>query len=92
MPRLEKMLETQQRWRLVIVFHLYVNVGVLSCTGLKNANGEPAHPEKLAGRLYIPTQYCQEAFAWGHSPPLSRYPGQYRTIQLLQRAFWWPCV
>ncbi len=45
-----------------------------------------------AGRLYVPQSARAWVLQWGHESPLTCHPGNARTLDFLQRRFWWPSI
>jgi transposase InsO family protein len=45
-----------------------------------------------AGRLYVPLSARGQVLQWGHESPLTCHPGKTRTLEFLQRRFWWPSI
>ncbi|XP_062842684.1 uncharacterized protein lrfn4b [Trichomycterus rosablanca] len=43
-----------------------------------------------AGLLYVPQGVRSQVLQWGHSSHLTAHPGSKRTLEFLQRRFWWP--
>ncbi len=44
------------------------------------------------GRLYIPRSVRARVLQWGHDSPLTCHPGIARTLDFLQRWFWWHSI
>src|SRR5258707_14446686 len=42
------------------------------------------------GKVYVPKSCCTEVVQSCHDSPIAGHPGQWRTLELVQRAFWWP--
>uniref|UniRef100_A0A3B3SKT7 Gypsy retrotransposon integrase-like protein 1 n=1 Tax=Paramormyrops kingsleyae TaxID=1676925 RepID=A0A3B3SKT7_9TELE len=53
---------------------------------------EPAPAGSPPGRLYVPTSIRPDVLSWAHSSALAGHPGTRRTLQYLQRAFWWSAM
>lgn len=45
-----------------------------------------------AGRLFVPLSARAQVLQWGHESPLTCHPGTARTLDFLQRRFWWPSI
>ncbi|XP_016396320.1 macrophage mannose receptor 1-like [Sinocyclocheilus rhinocerous] len=45
-----------------------------------------------AGHLYVPQSARARVLQWGHESPLTCHPGNARTLDFLQRRFWWPSI
>ena len=52
--------------------------------------GEPDPGTGPPGRIFVPEAVCSQVLQWGHSSKLTCHPGVHRTLQFLQRRFWWP--
>ena len=46
--------------------------------------------ETPQGLLFVPASCHTKALEWAHSSRLAGHPGIRRTLELLQRRFWWP--
>ncbi|KAL0161345.1 hypothetical protein M9458_045070, partial [Cirrhinus mrigala] len=44
------------------------------------------------GRLYVPQSARARVLQWGHESTLTCHPGTARTLEFLQRRFWWPSI
>ena len=42
------------------------------------------------GKLYIPKSCRAEVVKSCHNPPIAGHPGQWRTLELVQRSYYWP--
>ncbi len=42
--------------------------------------------------LFVPKAACSQVLQWGHSSRHTCHPGASRTLEFLQRRFWWPTV
>ena len=52
-------------------------------------NNDPG-PDVPAGLLFVPRSARSQVLQWGHSSRLAVHPGSSRTLEFLQRRFWWP--
>lgn len=43
-------------------------------------------------RLFVPKSVRSQVLQWGHSSRLACHPGKIRTLEFLQRRFWWPTI
>lgn len=44
------------------------------------------------GQLFVPSSVRSQVLQWAHATRLTCHPGVHRTIQFLQRYFWWPTL
>ena len=42
------------------------------------------------GKIYVPEKCRSEVVESCHDTPVVGHPGQWRTLELVQRSFWWP--
>ena len=42
------------------------------------------------GKIYVPESCRYEVVESCHDTPVAGHPGQWRTLELVQRSFWWP--
>ena len=42
------------------------------------------------GKIYVPKSCRAEVVMSCHNTPVTGHPGQWRTLELVQRSFWWP--
>lgn len=51
--------------------------------------GDPI-AESSCWRLWVPSPLQESAISWAHNPPLAAHPGVGKTLEKLQRSFFWP--
>lgn len=51
---------------------------------------EPDPGTGPVGRLFVPQRVRSQVLQWGHSTHLTAHPGIERTLEFLERRFWWP--
>ncbi|KAM6965396.1 uncharacterized protein FYW47_007740 [Aplochiton taeniatus] len=54
--------------------------------------GEPDPGTGPPNRLYVPTQVRTRVLLWGHASCLAGHPGVARTLEFVQRRFWWATI
>ncbi|KAM9412399.1 uncharacterized protein ACWYII_026600 [Salvelinus alpinus] len=53
---------------------------------------EPGPGGGPANRLFVPKAARSQVLLWGHSSRLTCHPGVGRTLEFIQRKFWWPTI
>jgi hypothetical protein len=53
---------------------------------------EPDPKGGPANRLFVPKAVRTQVLLWGHSSRLTCHPGVGRTLEFIQRKFWWPTI
>uniref|UniRef100_A0A4W5R6M5 Gypsy retrotransposon integrase-like protein 1 n=1 Tax=Hucho hucho TaxID=62062 RepID=A0A4W5R6M5_9TELE len=53
---------------------------------------EPGPIGGPANRLFVPKAARSQVLLWGHSSRLTCHPGVGRTLEFIQRKFWWPTI
>lgn len=60
-------------------------------TAVKKAlRQDPGPGNGPQGRLFVPRRVRSKVLQWGHSSHLTAHPGAHRTLEFLERRFWWP--
>uniref|UniRef100_A0A4W5M335 Gypsy retrotransposon integrase-like protein 1 n=1 Tax=Hucho hucho TaxID=62062 RepID=A0A4W5M335_9TELE len=53
---------------------------------------EPDPGDGPSNRLFVPKAVRSQVLQWGHASRLTCHPGTTRTLEFLQRRFWWPTI
>ena len=66
------------------------------CKRLKQDNGGVCGEEqgllKYKGKVYVPTELCNQVMRAHHDATDVRHPGQDKTLELITRNYWWPTL
>ena len=58
---------------------------------VRRAQQDEPGPDRVRPRcLFVPRSVRSEVLQWGHASHITAHPGTRRTLEFLQRRFWWP--